>query len=102
MPTVPKSIPVIGIGASIGGLGTIVGAWLYLDSYFAKEEDVITAGNALESSVIELQLDFLDLRIELEQQKENSNPTRIERWRSKIRLLEIRYRTLQDGRLRRR
>ena len=55
---------ILGSVISVSTIGTVVGGWLFLDSYFAKAEELKSTQISTEQAMIEIQLDILEDRLE--------------------------------------
>ena len=78
----------------VTGMSLILGAWLYVDTYFAHAADLERVAVTLEQSMIQLRIDILEGRIDREHEKDNSNVRLIEKWNNEIRRLESRQKIL--------
>ncbi len=90
---------VTGIG---GTVGSIIGAWLFIDGYFAHAEDVVentqgiqVAEWGFEQSQNLMRQDIIEDRIWREEQQTAPDGNRIRKWSNQLDRLEDRQHKLQ-------
>ena len=84
----------IEIGVATTGVSLILGAWLYVDSYFASAADLSMVALSLEQAQIQLRIDVLEDRIDREIEKSSPNKRKIDKMNSQIDRLEVRQEAL--------
>lgn len=91
-------IKIIQTSIGLTSISMVLGAWLYVDSYFAKSSELTAVASNLEQSQIQLRIDILEDRIDRESEKQSPNRRRIEKWNSQIGRLEKREEILLKAR----
>ena len=86
----PRLLAVVGI------VPALFGAWLFVDSYFAKQKDLLWVHATLQQADIQMRIDYYEDRLDREKSKSAPSNSIIQHLSSQIRRLELRYKALTD------